>query len=175
MQARTLLPLATLVISIGLAMADTPFSNPDALPKVACKDIQYSEAFLQRYPKAPAACVEGRVSNGENWGKFNAKVSDTHYPDSITIQPLNAAGDPTGTLSFKPPAGAKVYVSGKSTPVSQLQSGDVITLWIPQTRLEAGNCRRRPPALGNCYRRSPSNRFTVALLGRDRSIVSGLR
>ena len=152
MQTRTLLPLATLVIPIGLAMADTPLSNPDSLPKVACKDIHYSEAFLQRYPKAPAACIEGRVSNGENWGKFNAKVSVAHLPEYITIQPLNAAGDPTGTLSFKPPAGAKVYVSGKSTPVSELQNGDVITLWIPQTRLEA---REMPSATASAWQLLP--------------------
>ena len=35
--------------------------DPDSLPKVSCSGFKYSEEFLAKYPKAPAACVEGRT------------------------------------------------------------------------------------------------------------------
>ena len=137
MQTRTILPLALLVIPVGLAMADTPLSNPDTLPKVSCNDLHYSSEFLQRYPKAPAACIEARVANGEKYAKFNAKVYLVKLPDFITIEWLDVAGMPTSTFSLKPPPGEQIVVNGKSMPISEVKPGDTITLWIPEKRFEA--------------------------------------
>ena len=137
MRTRTILPLAILVIPIAFAMADTPLSNPDALPKVSCDDIHYSSAFLEKYPKAPAACLEGRVANGEKWAKFNAKIYLVNLPDFITVEMLDVAGLAVTTFSLKPSPTEKVVVNGQSVPFSQVKRGDVITLWFPETRFEA--------------------------------------
>jgi hypothetical protein len=61
-------------------------ARTDTLPKVSCDDIHYSQAFLARYPKAPAACLEGRVANGEKWAKFNAQVYIANLPDFVTVR-----------------------------------------------------------------------------------------
>jgi hypothetical protein len=39
--------------------------NPDTLPGIECPSLRYSEDFLQKYPKAPAACPEARVYKGD--------------------------------------------------------------------------------------------------------------
>ena len=137
MQIRTILPLAVVAIPISLAMADEPLSNPDTLPKVSCNDIHYSSAFLEKYPKAPAACLEGRLAHGEKWAKFNAKVYLVNLPDFVTVEMLDVAGLAVTTFSLKPSPTERVVVNGQDVPFSQVKRGDVITLWFPEARFEA--------------------------------------
>lgn len=137
MQIRTILPLAAVAIPISLAMADEPLSNPEALPKVSCNDIHYSSAFLEKYPKAPAACLEGRLAHGEKWAKFNAKVYLVKLPDFVTVEMLDVAGLAVTTFSLKPSPTEQVVVNGQGVPFSQVKPGDVITLWFPEKRFEA--------------------------------------
>ena len=148
MQIRTIPPLAMLAIPVGLALADTPLSNPDSLPKVSCDDIHYSSAFLEKYPKAPAACLEGRLANGEKWAKFNAKVYLVNLPDFVTVEMLDVAGLAVTTFSLKPSPTEKVVVNGQGVPFSQVKRGDVITLWFPETRFEA---KAVPAATANSW------------------------
>ena len=134
---RTVLLIA-LSMPTGLALAaDTPFSDPSSLPKVSCDDIHYSEAFLQRYPKAPASCIEGRVWNGEKWAKFNAKVYLVNLPNFITVEMLDVAGNPVSTFSLKPAPNDTIEANGKSMSFSEVKSGDVITFWKSEQRLDA--------------------------------------
>lgn len=137
MQTRTMLALTVLVLPISLALAETPLANPDALPKVSCNEIHYSQAFLQRYPKAPAACLEGRVANGEKWAKLNAKVYIVNLPDFVTVEMLDVAGLAVTTFSLKPSPNEKIVVNGQSMPFSEAKPGDIITLWFPEKRFEA--------------------------------------
>jgi len=135
---RTMLLIA-LAMPTGFALAaDAPFSDPSSLPKVSCTDIQYSEAFLQRYPKAPASCIEGRIYNGEKWAKFKAKVYLVKLPDFITVEMLDVAGNPVETFSLKPDPNDKIVLdAGKSMSFSEVKAGDVITFWKSEKRLDA--------------------------------------
>ena len=136
MRIRSVLAVALLTPTVA-ALADTPFSDPSTLPKVSCDDIHYSEAFLQRYPKAPASCLEGRVYNGEKWAKFSAKVYLVNLPDFITVEMLDVAGNPASTLSLKPGPNDKILVNGNPVSFSELKPGQVITFWKSEQRLEA--------------------------------------
>jgi hypothetical protein len=126
-------------IAISLALsAQSAYSaqaavNPDKLPKVSCSSFTFSLDFLNKYPKAPAACQEGRVYKGKKYAKFNGKVSDTET-DSLTVQLLNVSGDVLSTLTFKPSAKAKVMVNGKAETYSDLRVGDTLTFWVPENR-----------------------------------------
>ena len=137
MKTQTVL-LVALAMPTGLALAaDAPFSDPNSLPKVSCDDIHYSEAFLQRYPRAPASCIEGRIYNGEKWAKFKAKVYIVNLPDFITVEMLDVAGNPVSTFSLKPAPNDKIVVDGKSMSFSEVKAGDVITFWKSEKRLDA--------------------------------------
>ena len=126
---RTVL-LSALAMPTGLALAaDAPFSDPSSLPKVSCDDIHYSEAFLQRYPKAPASCIEGRIYNGEKWAKFKAKVYLVKLPDFITVEMLDVAGNPVETFSLKPDPNDKIVLdAGKSMSFNEyvLEVGEAL-------------------------------------------------
>jgi hypothetical protein len=137
MKFRSVLLLGALALPASIALADTPsLSDPSSLPKVSCSEFHYSASFLQRYPKAPAACVDGRVYKGVKYAQFNAKVY-LASPEFITVELLNVAGDTTSTFSFKPPAGAPVTVNGKVEKFSDLQPGDKITFWVTEKGLSA--------------------------------------
>ena len=129
--------LVAVALSAPLACAwaaDIP--DPNSLPKVACKDFKYSQEFLAKYPKAPAACLEGRIYNGVNYAKFSAQVAKVSS-SGVTLQLLDTAGTPITPLTIKPADDkAFILVEGKKTKMSDLKEGDSVTFWVPQARME---------------------------------------
>jgi hypothetical protein len=114
--------------------AGTP--DPNSLPKVSCSDFKYSEAFLAKYPKAPAACLEGRTYKGVNYAKFNAKVTKVSS-SGVTVQLLDVGGSPISPLTIKPAdQKAFILVDGKQTKATDLNQGDSVTFWVPQSRMQ---------------------------------------
>jgi hypothetical protein len=137
MSFRSTLILAVLAMPASVALADTSaLSDPESLPKVPCTNFRYSAAFLKLYPRAPAACVEGRDLNGVKYAKFNARVF-LNGPDFTTVSLLNVAGTPLSTFSFRASPNAQVAVNGTPKPISQLRPNDQITFWVPEGKLEA--------------------------------------
>jgi hypothetical protein len=116
-----------LLTALGLPLSITAAHaavNPDKLPQVACADIKFSTAFLAKYPKAPQACIDGRMYKGVAYAKFTAKVYISS-PQFMTVQMLDASGATVTTFSFKP------------GPNQGVQVGDVLTLWVSQNRTDA--------------------------------------
>ena len=110
--------------------------DPESLPKVPCSGFKYSQEFLAKYPKAPAACVEGRTYKGVNYAKFNGKVTKVSS-GSVTVDVLDTAGTPITPLTIQPAnQNAFILVNGKQTKITDLSQGDAVTFWVPQSRLE---------------------------------------
>ena len=126
--------VAALVVLAPVSMTWAVTPDPESLPKVNCSDFKFSQAFLAKYPKAPAACLEGRVYKGHKYAKFSAKVF-LNSPDRTTVQFLNVSGDPIETISFKPAAGATLTFNGKKVKYSDLKPGDPLTFWMPESRM----------------------------------------
>jgi hypothetical protein len=122
-----------LPFSIGAVSAGEEF---DKLEKVACTDLKYSSEFLDKYPTAPAACLEGRIADGKKYGKFTAKVY-LQNADFTTVQLLNVKGDPLTTFSFKPGPDAHIKIDGKDTKFTDLKPGEKITFWVSEDRMTA--------------------------------------
>jgi len=123
----------TLPLAIGMQQANAQKVDPDKLPKVACSELIFSQAFLSKYPKAPAACQEARVYQGKRYAKFSGKVSKKDE-SALSVQVNNVAGDAIDTLSVKPSTTATVIVNGERVKLSDLKSGDPITIWVAETR-----------------------------------------
>jgi len=133
MRMRSVLFAFALTAPLSGAWAAPP--DPDSLPKVACKDFKYSQEFLAKYPKPPAACVEGRTYKGVNYAKFNGKVSKVSS-NSLTVDVLDVAGSPITPLTIQPSDDkAFIVVNGKHTQIADLRQGDSVTFWVPQSRL----------------------------------------
>jgi hypothetical protein len=128
-----LLSALALPLSIGIAHAVV---DPNDLPQVACSDLKWGAAFVKKYPKAPQACIEGRVYQGKRYAKFDAKVYISD-PDFMTVQLLDPAGDMVTAFSFKPGPNQHVMVNGHEKLFHDLQVGEKMTIWISENRLEA--------------------------------------
>ena len=123
----------TLPLAIGMQQANAQKVDPDKLPKVACSELIFSQAFLKQYPKAPAACQEARVYQGKRYAKFSGKVSKKDE-SGLSVEVHNVAGDAIDTLSVKSSNTATVIVNGERVKLTDLKAGDPITIWVAETR-----------------------------------------
>lgn len=130
-----LLAALVLPLSISAAFAADPV-DPSKLPKVECSALKFSSAFLDKYPDAPAACLEAREVDGKRYAKFNAKVYISD-PAFMTVQLLNVYGDSLSSFSFKPGKDQTIKINGKPTKFDDLKVGEKITFWVSEDRLTA--------------------------------------
>lgn len=137
MKMRTGIVGLALIAPLSVAWGAKPV-DPESLTKVSCSEIHFSKAFLQRYPQAPAACIEARAdAGGVRYAKFTSKVY-LNSADRTTVQLLDSKGDTKTTFSFKPKKNASITVNGKKTRIQDLSQGDEIDFWVPESRLSAG-------------------------------------
>ena len=112
--------------------------NPDRMTRLQCSDLHFSEAFLQRYPQAPAACIDARQDqDGGKWAKFHARVF-LNSSDRTTVNLLGPDGAMKTTFSFRPRPGATIQLNGRNTRITSLRPGDELDFWIPESKLTAG-------------------------------------
>jgi hypothetical protein len=132
-RAKWLLAALALPLMITTAFAAI---DPDKLPQVSCSDLQFSKAFLAKYPKAPGACQDARVYKGQRYAKFVAKVYISS-PQFMTVELLDSSGATVTTFSFKPAAGQGVHVNGSLEKFSDMKVGEKLTIWVSEKRLTA--------------------------------------
>jgi hypothetical protein len=122
-----------LPFAISTAIAESPM---DSDHKIACTEVKYSSEFLEKYPHAPAACLEAVEKGGKRYAKFTARVF-LNSADRTTVELLNVRGDPLTTFSFKPAPDAGVDIDGKKVKFTDLKKGEKISFWVSADRLEA--------------------------------------
>jgi hypothetical protein len=108
--------------------------DPDKLQQVPCSAFHFSKAFLEKYPSAPMACQDGRVYKGQKYAKFQGRVF-LPMTDRITVEILKPSGETATTFSFKPAPDAMVMVNGQAEKYKDLRKGEVITFWVPESRM----------------------------------------
>ena len=122
-----------LPLSIGVALAAETMEKGT---QIACTEVKYSSEFLERYPSAPAACLEARDHDGKRYAKFNARVF-LNSADRTTVELLNVKGDRLSTFSFKPAPEAGVNINGKKVKFTDLKKGETISFWVSEDRMTA--------------------------------------
>jgi hypothetical protein len=132
-RAKWLLAALVLPLTIGTAFAAV---DPEKLPQVPCSQMQFGEAFLAKYPKAPLACQDARVYKGQRYAKFVTKVYISS-PQFMTVELLDAAGATVTTFSFKPAPGQGVHVNGQLRQFHDMSVGEKLTIWVSEKRLDA--------------------------------------
>ena len=110
--------------------------NPDKLPKIECASLRYSEDFLQKYPTAPAACMEARVYKGETYMKVKAKVYVKEEP-MLSVDLLDPYGNTLGSVLIRKPQSLRVLVNGKEVDPFDLHRNEAVTVWVPQSMFDA--------------------------------------
>lgn len=136
MKMRTAMFGLALIAPLSVAWGATV--NPDRMTRLACSDLHFSEAFLQRYPHAPAACIDARqAQDGTKWAKFHARVF-LNSSDRTTVNLLDANGAMKTTFSFRPRPGATIQLNGRNTRITSLRPGDELDFWVPESKMTAG-------------------------------------
>jgi hypothetical protein len=133
---RLRLAALAIVLPMTIGSAYAARVNPEKLPQVPCSEIKFSATFLAKYPKAPSACLDGRVYKGERYAKFQAKVYISS-PAFMTVQLLDASGATVTTFSFKPGPNQGVHVNGQLQKFHDMKVGDVLTVWVSENRTDA--------------------------------------
>ena len=121
---------------MALALAMTPLiaTAAEEAPKLSCiKDVTYSQEFLQKNPKAPAACREVVLKDGAKWIHFVGEVTE-RKGNQVSIDFENVAGDRLATVVVEASPDARLTIEGKATKYSSLKAHDKIDVWMPESR-----------------------------------------
>jgi len=119
----------------GLAAAATQTVDPDKLPKVECSSLHFSKEFLEKYPKAPAACQEARIYKGTTYMKVKGKLYVVDKP-ALSFAFEDTYGNALGTVSVKNPK-LRVIIDGKTTTIDRVSTDRELTFWIPESMFSA--------------------------------------
>ncbi len=123
----------SLVSSVTIAASKTV--DPYKLPKVECSSLRYSKAFLDKYPTAPAACLEARVYKGETYMEVKGNVYILDYP-TLSVALMDPYGNTLGTVTVRD-SKLRVIMDGKETDVADLRTDQELTLWVPESMFSA--------------------------------------
>jgi hypothetical protein len=127
-----ILVATVLSLASGLATAASKTVDPDKLPKVECSSLRFSKEFLDKYPKAPAACLEARVYKGKTYMKVKGKVYVADKP-TLTMAFMDAYGNALGTVQVKNPKSLRVIINGEEKDVAHLRKDEQLTFWVPES------------------------------------------
>lgn len=110
--------------------------NPEMLPRIECSSLHYADAFLAKYPKAPAACREARIYKGETYMKVRAKVY-VHEDRMLSLDILDPYGNTLGTVVVAKPQSLRVLINGKVVNAFDLRRDEEVTVWVPKSIFSA--------------------------------------
>lgn len=130
-------PGVRLAIALAFVVATgvTSVQAEDAkLPKTTCFNIKWNAGLLKSFPRAPAACQEVVKSNGTQYARFDATITEVDK-DGVSVRFLNVAGDPGREMRLKPGANAMVRIGDRKVDYSKLSKGDKMTFWVPEDRI----------------------------------------
>jgi hypothetical protein len=121
-----------LALVANVAGAASEAVDPDKLPMEKCSSIVYAPAFLNKYPKAPAACLEVRVYKGQRYMKIKGKVYVVDK-NAVTVAFYDPYGNDLGTVTVSGPNYPTVFFDGKNVAFPDLKTGEKLTIWVPES------------------------------------------
>ena len=126
-----ILVAAVLSLVSSVTIAASKAVDPYKLPKVECSSLRYSKAFLDKYPNAPAACLEARVYKGETYMEVKGKVYILDNP-TLSVAFMDPYGNTLGTVTIRD-SKLRVLMDGKEVDVADLRTDQELTLWVPES------------------------------------------
>jgi hypothetical protein len=124
---------------VGLALITAPIlaiAQGQSKPtKVNCDSFLYSEKFLARFPKGPAACQEVKTQNGEKWVHFEGSIT-AKEGNEVTTSFVDDFNNPVVTVTVTAAdARQSVLINGQDGKWADIKVGEKISLWMPQSKI----------------------------------------
>lgn len=98
-----------------------------------CYGIKWSQNLLSRYPGIEHACQSVEFHDGVTYVKFVATVLKT----SNGGRDLTLSLEDGGAITVRIPPETRLSINGKPTHPADLERGDTISFYIPQSRVVA--------------------------------------
>jgi hypothetical protein len=114
---------------LALAWSQSSFAQVD------CSDIDFSSEIEQRFPRAQEACIDIVEQNGRQYAHFQAEIVDVRG-NEVRAKFRAPDGTYSDTITFTPPAEARVRIDNRSYRYSQLSQGQELDVYLPPDRWE---------------------------------------
>ena len=125
---------AAAALACVTALGTVTATAAEPAPAYKCIDIVYKPELTKMYPRIAAGCQEVVVRDGKKYARFTAKVTGVGN-GQVRVQFLNVVGHEGNEIAIKPNPKATVEIEGKKVSPSKLQKGDVLTFWVPESRI----------------------------------------
>lgn len=128
------LALNILLCGVAAAPSGAVVQETKNRQQLTCiRDVVYSPQFLQRYPRAPAACREVVMKDGQKWIRFEAEVLSVRG-DQVTANFIDEFNRVIATLTFVADPTAPVIVNGLEMTYKSIMNGDTLSFWMAENR-----------------------------------------
>ena len=124
--------------SAFLALALTSWAVLAQAP--TCGDIKFNSSTIERFPSVARSCNSVVERKGKLYVRLVAEVIRARS-DSVLLY-LEAPDGSRFKQEFKPPPGFRAMISGRPTPVRDLERGQEIHLYLPQSDWQVINAPR---------------------------------
>jgi len=95
----------------------------------ACQSVRFSDEVLERFPGAPASCLDVITREGTQYAVFKAQLTDVRGSD-VRVRVKNPDGTHGETKTIRTKPGRKVLINGQPYPVSELAADQEITVYV---------------------------------------------
>jgi hypothetical protein len=129
----------------GAQQADAKTLSTPAVHADACKELVWQQALLARYPDIAAACQEVVVSNDTKFARFTGEFVKLNRDGTFEMAFKNRAGGTLGRTTLQPAPNQRVLIDGRQYRFSDLEAGQQLNLYVPESRLVIATDPSAPP------------------------------
>lgn len=119
----------TLAAQDSLNRSDLPRPSED---RSSCRDVNWNQALLTRYPWALDSCQEVVMVDGEKWARFEAKFQRMNRNGTFDVDFLNRQGRSLGVVSLKPGTNQTVLLDNREYAFSELRQNQKLNFYVPE-------------------------------------------
>jgi hypothetical protein len=111
--------------TLALALSGAAFAQNTA----ACQRVQFSEEVLNRFPKAPQACLDVINRDGQDYAVIKAQL-DSVSGNTLRVRIKQPDGSYAAATNIKASPERRVLVNGQPVRVSDLAPNQELTAYI---------------------------------------------
>jgi hypothetical protein len=100
-----------------------------------CAAVKFSDELLERFPRAPEACLDVISREGQDYAVFNARLSDVSG-NTMRLRFRHPDGSLGPMTSVRAPRDFRVLVDGEPTRVSDLAPNQELKAYVHVSRPE---------------------------------------
>lgn len=124
-------------LAIALVVCGLTFSQEALAEHETCDGIDWKPQILEKFAGIEHACQELVLRDGKKFARFEVKLVRAKAGGDVTVQMKMRDGSHVEGTFFAPSNFHVLSYSGRTTfRVNELAPGDVLDVYIPQSRID---------------------------------------